>query len=65
MLTKAGYFAPERNQPGDPQQQTMIKLAEAARSTIPLTALDVNISDVGDTGHPDGRGYGAAEREEP
>jgi hypothetical protein len=45
-LTKAGYFAPDSNEPVDPQQQTMIKLAEAARSTIPLTALGMNISDV-------------------
>ena len=52
-LTKAGYFAPDRNEPVDPQQQTMIKLAEAARSTIPLTALDMNISDV--LRHPDTR----------
>ena len=53
VLTKAGYFAPDRNEPVDPQQQTMIKLAEAARSTIPLTALDMNISDV--VRHPDTR----------
>ena len=52
-LTKAGYFAPDSNEPVDPQQQTMIKLAEAARSTIPLTALDMNLSDV--VRHPDTR----------
>jgi VWFA-related protein len=51
VLTKAGYFAPSTNEAVDPRQQTMIKLAEATRSTIPFTALDVNISDV--VRHPD------------
>ena len=53
VLTKAGYYAPDRNEPADPRQQTMINLAEAARSTIPFTAFDVNISDV--LRHPDSR----------
>ncbi len=52
-LTKAGYFALDRNEAVDPRQQTMINLSEAARSTIPFTALDANISDI--VRHPDTR----------
>ena len=46
VVTKAGYFAPDKNAPGNPRQQTMMNLAEAARSTIPYTALDVSLSGV-------------------
>lgn len=53
VVTKAGYFAPDKNAPFDPRQQTMAKLSEAAQSTIPFTALDVNISRV--VRHPDTR----------
>jgi VWFA-related protein len=53
VVTKAGYFAPDKNAPGNPRQQTMMSLAEAARSTIPYTALDVSLSGV--VRHPDTR----------
>jgi VWFA-related protein len=50
-VTKAGYFAPDRNAPIDPRQQKMIKLAEAVQATIPFNALDVSLSGV--VRHPD------------
>jgi hypothetical protein len=53
VVTKAGYFAPDKNAPDDPRQQTMMNLADAARSTIPYTALDVSLSGV--VQHPDTR----------
>lgn len=53
VVTKAGYFAPDKDAPGNPRQQTMMDLAEAARSTIPYTALDVSLSGV--VQHPDTR----------
>jgi VWFA-related protein len=52
-ITKAGYFAPQRNTAVDHGRQTMINLAEAARSTIPFTAVDVKVS--GLVQHPDSR----------
>jgi len=53
VVTKAGYFAPDSHAPADPRQQTLIKLAEAAQSTIPFTALDVELS--GLVRHPENR----------
>jgi VWFA-related protein len=53
VVTKAGYFAPDKNAPGSPRQQTMMNLAEAARSTIPYAALDVSLFGV--VRHPDAR----------
>jgi VWFA-related protein len=53
VVTKAGYFAPEKNGPVDPRQQTMVDLVEAARSTIPFPALNLTIEDV--VRHPDTR----------
>jgi len=50
-VTKAGYFAPDKNLPIDERQQKMIKLAEAAQSTIPFNALDVSLSNI--VRHPD------------
>jgi hypothetical protein len=52
-VTKAGYFAPDRNARLDPRQQMMQKLVEAAQSTIPFTALEVGLSGV--VRHPDTR----------
>ena len=46
VVTKAGYYAPDANAPIDPQQQKMLRLAEATGSTIPFDALGVNLSDV-------------------
>jgi VWFA-related protein len=50
-VTKAGYFAPDEHAPINPRQQSIMKLAEAAQSTIPLTALDVRLANV--QRHPD------------
>ena len=52
-VTKTGYYAPDQSAPVDPRQQTIINLAEAARSTIPLTAVDLQVSGV--VRHPDTR----------
>jgi VWFA-related protein len=51
VVTKAGYFAPDKNAPMNPRQQMMVGLVEAARSTIPDKALDVSLSSV--VRHPD------------
>lgn len=53
VVTKAGYFAPDKNAPGNPRQQTIMNLVEAARSSIPYSALDVSLSGV--VQHPDTR----------
>jgi hypothetical protein len=45
-VTKAGYFAPAMGAPVDPQQQMMVNLVEAARSTIPFQALNLAVEDV-------------------
>jgi VWFA-related protein len=50
-VTKAGYFARDKNLPVDAQQQKMTKLAEAAQSTVPFNALDVSLSNI--VRHPD------------
>lgn len=50
-VTKAGYFAPDEHAPINQRQQSMMKLAEAAQSTIPFTALDVRLANV--LRHPD------------
>ncbi len=52
-VTKAGYFAPEKNAQADPRQQTMVNLAEAAQSTIAFPALTLTIGNV--LRHPDSR----------
>jgi len=56
VVTKAGYFAPDKNAPGSPRQRTMMNLVEAARSTVPYTALDVSLSGI--VRHPDTRSAG-------
>ena len=50
-VTKTGYYAPDGSSPIDPRQQTNINLAEAARSTIPFSALDLKVSGI--VRHPD------------
>jgi uncharacterized protein with FMN-binding domain len=52
-VTKAGYFAPDQHAPIDSRQQHMMKLAEAAQSTMPFAALDVRLANV--IRHPDTR----------
>jgi len=51
VVTKAGYFAPGKNQANDPRQQSMTNLAEAAQAGIPFTALDVEVEKI--VRHPD------------
>jgi VWFA-related protein len=46
VVTKAGYYAPDAKMPIDPQQQKMLRLAEATESTIPFDALNLSLSDV-------------------
>ena len=53
VLTKAGYYAPEKDDASNPRQQSMISLAEALESTIPFESLDVNIARI--VRHPDAR----------
>jgi VWFA-related protein len=45
-VTKTGYYAPDERSPISPRQQTTIDLAEAARSTIPFSSLDLKVSGV-------------------
>jgi VWFA-related protein len=45
-VTKTGYYAPDKNAPIDPRSQTKLNLAEAARSTVPFSALDLKVSGV-------------------
>jgi len=45
-VTKAGYFAPDKNSPNNPRQQRMSKLAEALQSSIPFNSLDVSLSGI-------------------
>ena len=52
-VTKTGYFAPDKKNPVDPRQQTMINISEAASSTISYDALGVKV--VGVVHHPDTR----------
>jgi VWFA-related protein len=51
VVTKAGYFAPDKNSPIDPRQDKMNKLAEAIRAAVPFNALEVSLSDI--VRHPD------------
>jgi VWFA-related protein len=53
VITKAGYFAPVKGAQVDPHQQMMIDISQAARSTVPFTALDVKVEGV--VRHPDTR----------
>ena len=53
VITKAGYFAPAKGAQVDPRQQMMIDISQAARSTVPFTALDVKVAGV--VRHPDTR----------
>ncbi len=53
VVTKAGYFALTKNQRVDPMQRTMLNLVEAVESTIPFTALHVDVTGV--VRHPDAR----------
>ena len=52
-VTKAGYYAPDEKSLADPRRQSMMNLAEAARSKVPFTALDAKVSKI--VRHPDSR----------
>ncbi len=53
VVTKAGYFAPDKNTPVDPRQQSITNISQAVVSTIPFRALDVTVGSV--LRHPDTR----------
>jgi VWFA-related protein len=50
-VTKAGYYAPDKNAPLHTRQEALVKLVGATLSTIPFDALDLNLS--GLVRHPD------------
>jgi VWFA-related protein len=51
VVTKAGYFAPDKNAAVNPQKQMVVNLVEAARSSIPFDSLRVIIEHF--VRHPD------------
>ncbi len=51
VVTKAGYFAPQKYQVDDPRQQHMANLSEAVQASIPFKALDVSVAGI--VRHPD------------
>lgn len=51
VVTRAGYYAPDKNKPADPMQQRMQSMAEAVQATLPFTGLNLIVSDV--LRHPD------------
>jgi VWFA-related protein len=51
VITKAGYFAPEKDSPVDARQQAIVNIVEAARSTVPFKALNLAIENL--VRHPD------------
>jgi len=53
VVTKAGYFSPDKNAAVGPRQQAMVDISEAARSTIPFESLGVTIDNL--VRHPDTR----------
>jgi hypothetical protein len=53
VVTKAGYFSPDKNEAVGPRQQVMVDISEAARSTIPFESLGVTIDNL--VRHPDTR----------
>ena len=46
VVAKAGYYAPEKDAAADTQRQNAINISEAARSTIPFSALDMTVEKV-------------------
>lgn len=51
VVTKSGYYAPDKDAPVDPRRQNLINIYEATHSTIPFTALDMSVE--GLVRHPD------------
>lgn len=50
-VTKAGYYAPDKNSPVDPRKQALANIGEAARSTIPFDSIDMTVEHI--ERHPD------------
>lgn len=53
VITKAGYYAPDDKAIFNPDQQRMIKLAEALQAAIPIKSLEVSTGTL--LRHPDAR----------
>jgi VWFA-related protein len=53
VITKAGYFAPDKKAIINDRQQQMIKLANAVQAAIPFESLSVSVANV--VRHPDSR----------
>jgi hypothetical protein len=51
VVTKVGYYAPDKTAAADPRRQSLTNIYEAAQSTIPFTALDMTIEGI--VRHPD------------
>ena len=45
-ITKTGYFAPDKNDRTNPQQQSLVALSQAAYSTIPFSGIDISIGNL-------------------
>ncbi|HEV2708849.1 MAG TPA: VWA domain-containing protein [Edaphobacter sp.] len=51
VLTKAGYFSPDKGQPTDPRMDALYNVAEAVRTNVPLQSLGLTVERV--IRHPD------------
>jgi hypothetical protein len=52
-ITKAGYFAPDKDHPEDPRENAIAQIAEASQANVPFTALPLRIESI--VRHPDAR----------
>jgi VWFA-related protein len=46
VLTKAGYFSPDKGQPTDPRVDALYNIAEALQTNVPFTGLGVTINKI-------------------
>lgn len=46
VLTKAGYFSPDKGQPTDPRVDALYNIAEAVQTKVPFTGLGVTIDKI-------------------
>jgi VWFA-related protein len=46
VLTKAGYFSPDKGQPTDPRMDALYNIAEAVQTNVPLQSLGLTIEKV-------------------
>ncbi len=51
VLTKAGYFSPDKGQPTDPRIDALYNIAEAVRTNVPFQSLGLTVAKV--IRHPD------------